>query len=165
MIAVPLRSGESARPGLPLPDGWRFEAPPRPDPTAGFAVFEGDPGRFGDDPSWLGMTFREAQLFIVDLDVDMDWASGTCAIEVQAWPEIEDVSFELEVYHKWCCDADCDEESGEFTGTTDADGQLGWTFHVTVRCPEGYEYLALNLYRIASSGRKEWVADEILEVR
>jgi len=162
LVAVPLRLGEAAGPDPSVPEGWMFEAPPHPDDIAGFVLFEGP---LGDEPARLGMTIREAPFATASLDADMDWTTGTCVVEVGVSPTDVTHNLILEVYHRWGCDAGTDEETGSFTGTTDEDGLASWSFHVTVRCPDGYEYLRLDLYRETSSGALDSLGDEIFELR
>ena len=162
LVALPLRPGEAAGEDASLPEGWVFEAPPHPDDIAGFVLFEGP---LGDEPARLGMTIREAPFATASLDADMDWTTGTCVVEVGVSPTDVTHNLILEVYHRWGCDAGTDEETGSFTGTTDEDGLASWSFHVTVRCPDGYEYLRLDLYRETSSGALDSLGDEIFELR
>lgn len=168
LVALPVCPGQMMGRGPSVPEGWIFESPRRPIPGAGFAVFVGDPWLEPEDSSPVLLSSESRPFFSADAEISMDWTTGTCIVDVAVSPDIAGIPFELDVDHRWCCTGDCDAssnaESDTFSETTDADGQLRWSFHVFVHCPDGYEFLRLNLDQLSVGGYHYTVAVESFEI-
>jgi len=172
LVAVPLRPGQAASPDATVPEGWAFEAPPRPDRNAGFAVFTGELPGLSDEQVSIRMPFSTAELAGLVAGIVrgcMDWQTGECTVEIHTIPGNQDVT--LLVSHSWLYwSGSSDKETIRQDGTTDFHGDLTWTFTVDVQYTGRggrvrTEFVTLILYWVSSTAHdSEWMDQCYFEI-
>jgi hypothetical protein len=150
LVAVPLRPGEEPRPDPPLPPGWAFQAPEKPDDIAGFAVFTGARDLIGGDPTVLNMPLGDAEFIGTTAritSVACSRADDTCTVKVRTSPG--NTPCRLGVRHAVHYQSgDSETEWTYLEGTTDASGDLSWSL------PVEFQY--------AGVGGRVWLEDVYL---